>query len=87
MKKRFLALLLIILAPLFLVGVTTSAPYNPWCDMDDDGDIDIYDVVEMADRYGTTGDPTKNVNVTNWPDPMNVDVANWPVERPLFPRI
>jgi hypothetical protein len=49
------------------VGLTASAPYDPWYDLDEDGRISIFDVVKMASSYGTTGDPGKNVNVTNWP--------------------
>lgn len=67
MRKTVLALACVILAPMFLVGITTSAEYDPWSDLDADGDIDIFDVVKIAGSYGTTGDPGKNVNVTNWP--------------------
>ena len=42
----------------FLVGSTASAgEYDPWCDLDDDGDIDIFDVVSVAGRYGSAGTP------------------------------
>ena len=33
------------------------SPYNPWCDINDDGKIDIYDVVKVTCRYGSTGVP------------------------------
>jgi hypothetical protein len=63
-----LAIALLLLASPVLVQVTTSqGMYDPWCDQDSDGDVDIYDIVPAAAAYGTTGDPTKNVNVTNWP--------------------
>jgi hypothetical protein len=40
------------------VGLTSSAGvYNPWYDLDDDGDIDIFDVVRMAGSYSTSGTP------------------------------
>lgn len=78
MKKTVLALACVILAPMLLVGITASAPYDPWADLDADGDIDIYDVVKIATIYGTTGDPSKNVNVTNWPQTQDVNVTNWP---------
>ena len=55
MRNRTIAIAVLLLAPTFLISVTATVPYDPWCDMDDDGDIDIYDVVEMADRYGTAG--------------------------------
>jgi hypothetical protein len=35
-------------------------------DINDDGKIDIYDVVSVTAIYGKTGDPTKNVNITHW---------------------
>ena len=56
-------LILILLASMFLIGSTTSVSvrdpgeYDPWYDFDDDGDIDIYDAVDFAQRYGTTGTP------------------------------
>jgi hypothetical protein len=56
-----LAAMLILLA--LLVGATSSVSttgihdYDPWCDFDDDGDIDIFDIVEIANRYGSTGVP------------------------------
>ncbi|MCK4826095.1 hypothetical protein KA005_60675, partial [bacterium] len=44
------------MSSLFLVSVTAqTSPYDPWADLDDDGDIDIYDIVDIAGRYGTTG--------------------------------
>jgi hypothetical protein len=49
------------------IGSQTTMPYDPWADINDDGIIDIFDLVNLANKYGTTGDPTKNVNVTNWP--------------------
>jgi hypothetical protein len=48
-------------------GSQTTFQYDSWADINDDGIIDIYDLVNMANKYGATGDPTKNVNVTNWP--------------------
>jgi len=66
----------VLLTSMFYVGITSSqGVYDPWCDQDSDGDIDIYDIVPAASAYGTTGDSTKNVNVTNWP-----------VEHALFPE-
>lgn len=42
---------------ILLVGITSSASYDPWCDLDDDGDIDIFDIVKLASAYGTSGTP------------------------------
>jgi hypothetical protein len=59
----------IVLALVFipLSGSQTAMPYDPWADINDDGYIDGKDVSYTARLFGTTGDPTKNVNVTNWP--------------------
>lgn len=56
-------------ATLFTIIPTHSQvnPYDPWCDLNEDGVIDITDVVMATSRYRSTGDPTKNVTVTNWP--------------------
>jgi hypothetical protein len=56
-------------ATIFMVIPIRSStnPYDPWIDYDDDGKIGLSDLVSLANSYGTTGDPTKNVNVTNWP--------------------
>ena len=65
----------VLLVTPLLVGLTASAPYDPWYDLDENGKIDIFDVVRIAGTYGTTGDSGKNVTVTNWP-----------LERALFPE-
>jgi hypothetical protein len=49
-----------LISPLF-VGLTASAPYDPRYDFDGNGAIDIFDIVDIAGRYGTTGTP---VNTT-----------------------
>ena len=66
MKKSlsFVGILLstILLASMFLVGITISEfppdpehEYSPWADLNDDGIINIFDVVWMAGRYGKMG--------------------------------
>ena len=57
MKMITVMLMAVLSVSLFLVGLTSSAPYDPWIDLDDDGDIDIFDIVQMAGAYGTTGTP------------------------------
>jgi hypothetical protein len=48
----------LLLVSAWLVESTSSASvYNPWYDLDDDGDIDIFDVVRMASIYGSEGIP------------------------------
>jgi hypothetical protein len=76
MKVASFAFAATILFSALFVGATSSAStigihdYDPWCDLDDDGDIDIYDIVNMANRYGATGTPVNktallyNVNDT-----------------------
>jgi len=49
--------------------------YDPWCDINHDGKINILDVVAVTSRYGTTGDPALNISVTNWP--TSHDVCVW----------
>ena len=55
--KIKMMLIAAVLFSMLLVGITSSAPYDPWCDLDDDGDIDIFDIVKIAGAYGTTGTP------------------------------
>jgi hypothetical protein len=55
-------------ATLFLIvpiRSQTSGTYDPWKDSNDDGKINILDAIGLAGAFGTTGDPTKNVTVTN----------------------
>lgn len=40
-----------------------------------DGEIDIYDIVAVAIKYGTDGNPQRNVTFV---DPVDVNVTNWP---------
>jgi len=57
-------------AALFLaipIRSQTTPEYDPWKDITDDGYIGIDDIVSVAENFGALGDPTKNVNVTNWP--------------------
>jgi hypothetical protein len=59
-----LILILVLIASTHLVGVTAQvSTYDPWADLDADGDIDIFDVVNIAGSYGETGDPTKTVQI------------------------
>jgi hypothetical protein len=48
-------------AVLLTITPTRSAPetgnYDPWCDVNDDGLINIFDVVAITSRYGKTGTP------------------------------
>jgi hypothetical protein len=52
-----------------IMPVSSIGTYDPWLDSNDDGKIDLKDYFAVGKAYGTSGDPTKNVNVTNWPQP------------------
>jgi hypothetical protein len=55
-------------ATIFMVVPTKSgsgSDYYQWADLDDNGKVDILDAISLANAFGTSGDPTKNVNVTN----------------------
>jgi len=58
-------------ATLFIIIPTRSSPaigeYDPWIDYDENRKIDWKDLLGLARTYGSLGNPTKNVNVTNWP--------------------
>ena len=45
-----------IIVSMFLVGATATE-YDPWVDTNDDGKIDIFDVVDLVGHYGTAGIP------------------------------
>jgi len=62
----------------FAIPVSSSGTYDPWLDYNGDGIVDLKDVYPMHQAYGTSGDPTRNVNVTNWPQTQNVSVVNMP---------
>jgi hypothetical protein len=47
---------------------SSTNPYDAWIDYNDDGKISLADLSALANSYGTTGDPTKNVNVANLHD-------------------
>jgi len=52
---------------LLTVAPTRSAPgvgeYDPWCDVNDDGIINIFDVVALTSRYAKTGTPTTKASI------------------------
>jgi len=69
-----------------IIPTRSAGTYDPWIDTNEDGRIDGKDIGAAAKAFGTLGDPTKNVNVTNWPSLWpsgNVNVTNWPEDRPL----
>ncbi len=56
-KHVILGVLTFCLIAALLVGVSSSADYDPWCDVNDDGIIDIVDIVSLAIRFGEEGEP------------------------------
>lgn len=75
-----LAVASVLLGSLFVGRVILAqggGAYDPWLDYNEDGIIDGFDLTPMAGAYGSLGDSTKNVNVTNWPQP----------QKPTFPEI
>jgi len=88
-KNYLVAVLLcsMILALAFIQnsGSQTTFQYDPWADINDDGIIDIFDLVNLANKYGTTGDPVNktallyNVNATLTELLSRIDRLNAPV--------
>jgi len=46
---------------------SSTSEYDPWLDINDDGKIRVDDILSVALAYGSDGDSTKNVTVTNFP--------------------
>lgn len=74
-RREFMILVLtsFILAVAFYPKITAivSPQYDPWADLNDDGRVNIKDAVLLGVAFGTSGDPTKNVTVTNFPKANN----------------
>jgi hypothetical protein len=60
-----LVLLTLVLIP--IAHQQGGGAYDPWLDYNGDGKIDVNDLHSLGQAYGTSGDPTRNVNVTNFP--------------------
>jgi len=80
-KKKYLIVAVLaafcLTAALFMVVPTRSLPgsYDARTDVNGDGTIDMADISMGVDGFMTNGDPTLNVNVTNWP--KSSDVLIW----------
>lgn len=69
-QSAFATLFLMVLLTAIVVPMSTQnngGSYDPWLDYNEDGKIDVNDLHPFGQSYGTTGDSTKNVSVTNWP--------------------
>lgn len=83
MSKRKYAMIALAIASVLLgsliVGrvilAQAGGAYDPWLDYNEDGVIDVNDLSPLGDAYGSQGDSTKNVSVTNWPEPQKPTFA------------
>lgn len=76
----------VFLASLFVsntILAQTSGEYDPWLDYNEDGIVDVNDLHSLGFVYGSSGDSTKNVSVTNWPEPQKPTFAETLVLRGL----
>jgi hypothetical protein len=68
---------------LFMIRPIGSKPgigeYDPWNDLNSDGTVDIYDAINLAGTYGTSGDPTKNVTIAGHANKLVYSVEEQPV--------
>jgi len=68
-KVLNITLMLLLLIVLFTnaTASTSEDGYDSWVDYDESGTVDYMDLYHFARAYEEIGDPTKSVNVTNWP--------------------
>jgi hypothetical protein len=64
---------------LFTILPTRSQTYDPWVDLDGDGRISIYDVVQMTSIFGKTGDPARNVTIAGRANKLAYSVEEQPI--------
>ncbi len=72
LKLANLILSITLLASPFLIGLTSSiAEYDPWADINNDGTIDIFDAIMLANAFGGSGEPTIKATIeydSDWID-------------------
>jgi len=66
-RKQFAiaTLFAIVLLTLAFIPISShqAGTYDPWLDYNEDGKIDVNELNQLGQAYGTTGDPTKNVTI------------------------
>jgi hypothetical protein len=101
LKKSMLfniLLSIVALVSVSFIGITASQPpYDPWLDVNDDGDGGIDDIVSTAEHFGASGDPTKLCNIINWPtdtfttiwwfEPVSTSIVSDWFNRTLFAHV
>jgi len=60
-----LALVLLTVASAPWSGQQTRNAYDPWLDYNEDGVIDVNELQRIAQAYGSSGEPTRNVTVSS----------------------
>ena len=68
-KLPITVLFSVVLLTLAFIPISTqqsASDYDPWNDINDDGKIDIKDVASTAIKFGTSGDPAKNVTIVGY---------------------
>lgn len=85
-KKRYVVIALgavsVLLGSLLYNNIILAQPggeYDPWLDFDEGGTVDVNDLSSLGQAYGSSGDPTKDVNVVNWP--VHQEVHVWYMEN------
>lgn len=83
-KKRYLIIPLGLVSMLLgsllisnMILAQTNGSYDPWLDYNEDGIIDANDLSPLGQSYGSSGDATKNVVVTNWPQEVELFPETW----------
>ena len=60
-----LALVLLTVASAPQSGQQNGNTYDPWLDYNEDGAIDANDLYQIAQAYGSSGEPTRNVTISS----------------------
>jgi hypothetical protein len=66
LTATMLTALMLALTFIPMSGSQTAMPYDPWADINDDGKIDIKDIGYACRLFGTMGDPTKPVIISEY---------------------